>query len=291
MRMSWMKLVVGLLFSAVVGMSLGRFYTSRLDAEADAQVAVAEAAPPRAELLEPPPTSVRRTGQGLLKERLPLPPRAGPRIPLGDQLAAHGVPMNLAAFETEASMDDVFAFYARHFASKGWPHARVTGSAEWAPYPSMGATLLDEGIQLTVMVMPHHSDPGVTVILGQADMEAWRDGSQGEDTADLPRYPGTSPFAVRSSDEGRESLTVSFDTRDSPAQVEVFYRDALAALGYVVLPEEEALGDDTSDSKQLRFATRTGASWSLALSASEGAGTLVTAQGGREMRTQEEGHP
>ncbi|AGC47361.1 hypothetical protein MYSTI_06088 [Myxococcus stipitatus DSM 14675] len=291
MRMSWMKLVVGLLFSAVVGSSLGRLYSSRLEAEVESPEAVSEAAPPRAQLHAPPPTTVRRTGQVLLKERLPLPPRAGPRIPVGEQLTAHGVPMNLAAFETEASVDEVFAFYARHFTSKGWPHARVTGAAEWAPHPSLGATLLDEGLQLTVMVMPHHADPGVTVILGQADMEAWREGSQEEDTADLPRYPGTSPFAVRSRDEGRESLTVSFDTRDPPARVEVFYREALAALGYVELAEDEALGGDVSDSKQLRFATRTGTSWSLSLSASEGAGTLVTAQGARAMSSREEGHP
>ncbi|MCP3057895.1 hypothetical protein LXT21_03800 [Myxococcus sp. K38C18041901] len=281
------RFVVALGLSAVLGSSLGRLYTARLDAEPvepmDSELLAGPweqepSAPPVPSRVARSGEDARRLGQAGLKRRLPLPPRAGRRVPIGQQLDAHGVPMNLAAFETQASLEDVFAFYSRYFESKGWPHGRLVVPEGLVPYPALGATLFDEGLQLTVMVMPHHDDKGLTVVLGQADMEAWRSGSRGEDLADLPPYPGTHPLAVRSSGEGSEAVTVSFDTADPLTKVEAFYRGALAEQGYAELPEEDVPSEPAEGARRLRFSTRAGRQWSLALSR-EGARTAITAQG------------
>lgn len=304
-------LAVGLLASAVVGSALGRAWQSRFPppeetpareeaAPVDARL-LAEAmdlelppAPRKAEALAPAPAAAPgkagRTGQAALRARLPLPPRAGELVSIGNQLNAHGVPMNLAAFETEAPLEDVMAFYARHFESKGWPYAAVRGLEDLVPYPALSATLLDEGLQLTVMAMPHgDGDKGHTVVLGLADMDALGREGKGEDTGDLPVYPGTQPLAVRSLGEGRTALTVSFDTGDAPALVETFYRRALAERGYTELPDDEVPGGEVPGARLLRFAGSEGRQWSLALS-SRGRGTAVTAQGAAD-RAAPEGMP
>ncbi|NMO14183.1 hypothetical protein HPC49_19340 [Pyxidicoccus fallax] len=293
-------LAAGLVVSAVVGSALGRAYQDaeappdetpsapQVDAEVLAEALDLELPPaprpggrdvvPDADGGTPIPGRARRTGQAALRSRLPLPPRAGALVSIGNELDAHGVPMNLATFETDAPWKDVLAFYARHFESKRWPYSDVRHARGLVPYPSLSATLVEEGLQLTVMVMPHGDDKGSSVVLGLADMRAWSDGTRAEDTGDLPVYPGTHPLAVRSSGEGRTALTVSFDTKDTPATVEAFYRRALGERGYTEVPEDDLPGEQPPGPRMLRFTGREGGQWSLALSARE-QGTVVTAQG------------
>jgi hypothetical protein len=302
----WVVLAVGLVISVGIGSALGRAYEASLG---PAPEAVDEAAPGDdseallAEALDlerpaPPPrppeasperraqlarnlVQVERTGQVALRARMPLPPKAGALISIGDQLDAHGVPMNLAAFETQMSVVDVLDFYARHFESQGWPYSTVPSAKAAVPHPRLSATLLEEELQLTVMVMPHGEGGGSTVILGQADMEAFRKGAAREDTGDLPVYPGTRPVAVRARDEGRATLTVSFDTGDTPTAVEDFYRKALAQRGYTEVADARQQEGDTAAPRTLHFASRGGA-WNLALSA-QGKGTAVTAHSTRHL--------
>ncbi|MFP2908711.1 hypothetical protein ACLESD_27410 [Pyxidicoccus sp. 3LFB2] len=291
-------LAIGLVASAILGSALGRAYQASpeppsaedaaVDPELLAEALDLEATPePRkpGQGVAPEdgsgaasPGHVGRTGQAALRARMPLPPRAGTLVSIGRQLDAHGVPMNLAAFETEASQEDVLAFYARHFEAKGWPYSAVPSARSLVPYSALSATLLEEGIQLSVMVMPHTGDKGNTVVLGLADMQAWSQGSHGEDTGDLPVYPGTQPLAVRSSGEGSQAVTVSFDTGDAPATVESFYRRALTERGYAELSGDDVPGEPLPGPRLLRFASRKGSQWSLAL-AGKGRGTVVTAQG------------
>jgi hypothetical protein len=288
-------LAAGLVASAVLGSALGRAYQAGEESPEEPEASATPAAPvddevraedsdvrrdlkPDASGVATAPARVRRTGQAALRARLPLPPRAGALVSIGDQLDAHGVPMNLAAFETEASGEDVLAFYARHFESKAWPYSDARNARNLVPYSALSATLQEEGLQLTVMVMPHADEKGNTVVLGLADMEAWSEGSHAEDTGDLPVYPGTHPLAVRSNGEGRSGLTVSFDTRDAPARVEAFYRRALAERGYAEVPDDDLPGEPLPGPRLLRFAGREGGQWSLALS-TQPQGTAVTAQG------------
>jgi hypothetical protein len=292
-------LAASLVFSVVLGSVLGHAYRSRVEAEPPAAVEEAEddriaealgferepaAAPPeasaqrRAQLAEHL-AKVDRTGQAALRQRMPLPPKAGVLVSIGDRLDAHGVPMNLAAFETEMRDEEVLAFYARYFEQQGWPFSNVPSAKELVPYLALSATLLEEELQLTVMVMPHGDGKGNTVVLGLADMEAFRKGmAKHDDTGDLPVYPGTEPLAVRAQDEGSAALTVSFDTTDAPRVVEDFYRKELAQRGYTEMGGAEEPESGEAGPKTLHFSSRQGRSWNLALS-SQGKGTAVTAHG------------
>jgi hypothetical protein len=292
----WALLAAGLMISAGVGSALGRAYEAHVEAqpaepspegsealraealelEREPEASLPEVSPERraevAERLGKP----ARTGQAALRQRMPLPPQADPLISIGDQLDAHGVPMNLAAFETSMRAEDVLAFYARHFQAKGWPYSNVPSARNLVPYPRLSATLLEEELQLTVMVMPYGDEPGGTVVLGLADMKAVHEGSAREDAGDLPVYPGTHPVAVRARDEGLSALTVSFDTADAPPVVEDFYRKALAQRGYTELANTQEPNLEAEGPRTLHFASRKGQSWSLALSARD-KGTAVTA--------------
>lgn len=293
----------GLAISVLVGSALGRVYQARVETElaapgpGDARL-LAEAlelepapAPPRpgpeadatrrAQLAQGL-AKVERTGQAALRQRMPLPQKAGPLISIGEQLDAHGVPMNLAAFETQLSTREVLEYYARHFEKQGWPYSNVPGARGLVPFPRVSATLMDEELQLTVMVMPHGEGEGNTVVLGLADMKAFREGRSHEDTGDLPIYPGTHPVAITARDEGSSSLTVSFDTADAPSVVEEFYRKELAQRGYTEVADAREPDTAGTGPRMLRFATRQGRAWSLALS-TQGKGTAVTAHSPRKL--------
>jgi hypothetical protein len=294
-------LSAGLAISVVVGSLLGRAWHAREEPEPFPEEDSAGSAALIAEAmgieLEPGPEAAmlpegserrtqvaqalgrpERTGQAALRQRLPLPPKAGPLISIGDQLDAHGVPMNLATFETQLSVREVLEFYARHFEAQSWPYSDVPSARQLVPHPALSATLLEEELQLTVMVMPHGEGEGNTVVLGLADMEAFRKGASKEQTGDLPAYPGTHPVAVVARDEGKAALTVSFDTPDAPARVEDFYRKALAQRGYTEINDPAMQDDAETGLRMLHFASRRGRAWNLALSA-QGQGTSVTAQG------------
>lgn len=295
-------LAAGLAISVVVGSVLGRAYQSRVEtapvdaSEEGLDVLAAEAlgvelepAPPAVMLEEGAEKRAQvaerlgkpgRTGQAALRQRMPLPPKAGALVSIGNQLDAHGVPMNLSAFETSMKAQEVLDFYARHFEAQGWPYSDVPSARDLVPFPAVSATLLHEELQLTVMVMPHGEGEGSTVVLGLADMEAFRKGTAREETGDLPLYPGTHPVAVRARDEGLAALTVSFDTADAPSTVEDFYRKALAQQGYAELASDPATEGVGSGPRMLRFASRHGRAWNLAVS-TQGKVTSVTAHGTR----------
>jgi hypothetical protein len=190
--------------------------------------------------------------------------------------------MNLAVFETQMSTIEVLEYYAQHFEKQGWPYSNVPSARGLVPFPRVSATLMDEELQLTVMVMPHSEGEGNTVVLGLADMKAVREGKSGEDTGDLPVYPGTHPVAITARDEGGSSLTVSFDTADAPSVVEEFYRKELAQRGYSEVADAREPDTAGAGPRMLRFATRQGRSWNLALS-TQGKGTAVTAHSTRTL--------
>lgn len=213
-----------------------------------------------------------RTGQIALRQKLPVMPGAYAVSPVGDELQAYGLPMNVLAFEIQRRPEQVLEYYAHHFEERGWPWTGLADTAKVVPYPAITATEPAEQIQLSVMVMPHADESGSTVILGLADMLAGAKNALQDELADLPRYPGTEPLAVRSRDEATHSLSVSFKTEDPPETVAQYYRQELAQLGYQEIPSE--LGS-TDELKTLRFAA-SGRQWSLTITG-YGGETAVTA--------------
>jgi hypothetical protein len=71
---------------------------------------------------------------------------------------------------------------------------------------------------------------------------------------------------------------VSFDTSDAPSVVEGFYRKELAQRGYAEVADAREPDTAGTGPRTLRFSTRQGRAWNLALSA-VGEGTVVTAHG------------
>jgi len=219
-----------------------------------------------------------RTGQEALRERFPPFPGAGPLIPLGDEIVANHIPMNLAVFETRADPGEVLEHYALHFTKMNWAWQGVLDNAEVVPYPAISATDPAERLQMSVMVI-RHPDGSSTVVLGLADMTVLDTPPLVPDTGDLPVYPGTQPLAVRSTDSELHSWTVSFVTPDAPEKVESFYRDQLTALGFrALMDEQEAMeGAPEGTLRRMRFASAQRA-WSFTISSHDGQ-TAVTALG------------
>ncbi len=228
--------------------------------------ALAEAPPPPAPRVK---AEDRRTGQQALRRRLPVMPGGGELVSIGEQQVAYGLPMNLAAFETTANAIDVLKFYAAHFDRARLPWQGPRRNATVVPYPALSATDLDQDVQLSVLVLPHDDDEGSTVVLSLADMRYVDSFGTEQGTGDLPRYPGTRPTALISTDELRRSISVSFDTADGAEKVAAFYRERLAGMGY-----RERGGEALQPVRELAFA-KGEQGWTLALTRHEGRTVVV----------------
>lgn len=216
-----------------------------------------------------------RTGQEALRTRFPSFPGARTEIiPMGDQMIANGVPMNLAFFETDKDAPSVLEFYARHFDDRGWGRLGLRDTVAVTGKPAISATDMEEQLQLSVLVLENPDRTGSTVILSVADMLPESAPPTLLETADLPIYPGVRPMSVRAQDREVQSLTVNFSTKDPSRSVEQFYREQLKAMGYSELETPELATDDGSP-RMLRFASAQRA-WSLTISQTEG-DTAVTA--------------
>jgi hypothetical protein len=216
-----------------------------------------------------------RVGQAALRARFPSFPDARTEIiPMGDQMIANGVPMNLAFFETEKDAPTVLEFYARHFDDRGWSRLGLRDTVAVTGKPAISATDMEEQLQLSVLVLENPDRTGSTVILSVADMLPESAPPTLLETADLPIYPGVKPMSVRAQDREVQSLTVNFTTTDPSRNVEHFYREQLKAMGYSEQETPELATGDGSP-RMLRFASAERA-WNLTISQTEG-NTAVTA--------------
>ncbi|MGI5862323.1 MAG: hypothetical protein ACOX6T_09730 [Myxococcales bacterium] len=217
-----------------------------------------------------------RTGQEALRERFPPFPQAYmPIVPMGDEIVANGVPMNLAFFEAKADAPRILEYYATHFSSRGWSWSGVKENYQVIPHPAISAIDLEERVQMTVMVLEDREEGYSTVFLGLADMlpEAQR---PLEDVGDLPVFPGSGPVALRSFDLEASGLTVTFTVAEPNETVVSFYRERMRELGYSEHEPAPAVTDELGATIQtLRFASDHGR-WTLALTSYDGE-TGVTA--------------
>jgi hypothetical protein len=217
-----------------------------------------------------------RTGQEALRERFPKFAHAyTPIVSMGDQITAHGLPMNLAFFETKSPAGDVLEFYAQHFGSRGWSWTGLEENYKIIPHPAISAADPEERVQMTVMVLENRGEGYSTVILGLADMLPENQGPV-EDLGDLPVFPGAQPLALRSLDSEVSALTVTFTVPEGLDTVSGFYRERMRELGYAERSAEPAATNEDGEKLQtLHFASQQ-SRWTLALS-SFGGQTGVTA--------------
>ncbi|HCF62158.1 MAG TPA: hypothetical protein DFS52_29730, partial [Myxococcales bacterium] len=220
------------------------------------------------------PAAVPRSGWGALTYHFPQFPAGEPFQPIGDELVANGLPMNLAWFHTDRPGPEVLEFYGRYFYSKGWSLTGLDDALKVVPFPSISATDPTGELQATVMDMGP-ARGRTMIVLGLADMT--REGpTESPDIGDLPSYPGTQPIPFRSLDPELATLTVTFSTPDDAGKVAGFYRAELARLGYV---EREEPNSPESKARFLRFSSPRG-DWTVTItpeSQGKGGATAVTA--------------
>ncbi|MGI5864421.1 MAG: hypothetical protein ACOX6T_20540 [Myxococcales bacterium] len=218
--------------------------------------------------------SVPRTGWEALTYHFPQFPGGEPFHPIGDELVANGLPMNLAWFHTDRPGSEVLEFYGRHFYSQGWSLTGIDDALKVVPYPAISATDPTGELQATVMDLGP-AQGRTMIVLGLADMT--REGpTDTPDIGDLPLYPRSRPVPFRSLDPELATLTVTFTTADDPGKVAEFYRAELARLGYA---EREEPHSAESKARFLRFTSPRG-DWALTISPEgegKGAATAVTA--------------
>lgn len=198
------------------------------------------AKPTPEQLAEWRPTAPKM-GFEALAERLPLHPSATTELmPIGEEMVAYGLPMNIAYYETRATPPEILEFYARHFTARRWSWTGLKETSQAVPHPAISATDHETLAQMSVMVLFNGKDQPRTVILSVADM---RTAAKVPEDGELPRYPGSQPLAVRATEVGQVSHMVSFLATDPPAVVAEFYRVKMSSLGFAaaepMTPPEE----------------------------------------------------
>jgi hypothetical protein len=215
--------------------------------------------------------AVPALGQAELHRRFPQHPAALTSIvPMGgERTVAHGIPMTLAYFETQASPPAILEFYVRHFRAMHWSYIGLKEASQAVPHPAVSATDPNTFLQMSVMVLPGDADTGNTVFLAVADV---RPEARVRQDAELPPYPGATPLTVSTLESRSSTETVAFTTPDKAEAVAAFFRENLAKQGWKETPSAIA---PQPDLQTLGF-VRSGSAWQVTLAAVDHA-TAVTA--------------
>jgi len=184
-----------------------------------------------------------RTGQDAVNALFPDYPGATEgRIPVGDAIEAHGVPMNVQSFMTNDPPRKVLDFYEAHFKKLKLPMLGNGDMVTKFPYPSV--TVLDEAhdVDLSVIAVPS-PDKRTMVFLALADMRPLvqdLDRAQTERFGGLVPYPkAQDPASMVFTDGEVKRIQVNFESSDSPKQVLEFYAKMFGDLGAQVSEQSE----------------------------------------------------
>ena len=202
-----------------------------------AQSAPAPAQPTRIAIESP------RTGQAAVDALFPNYPGATEgRIPVGEAIEAHGVPMNVQSFMTDDPPRKVLDFYEAHFKKLGLPMLGNGDMVTKFPYPSV--TVLDEAhdVDLSVIAVPS-PDKRTMVFLALADMQPLvhdLDRAQTERFGGLVPYPkAQDPASMTFTDGEVKRVQVNFESGDSPKDIIAFYSRTFGELGAHVVEQSE----------------------------------------------------
>ncbi|MBS2030482.1 MAG: hypothetical protein JST54_21445 [Deltaproteobacteria bacterium] len=190
-----------------------------------------------------PAESSPRTGQAAVDALFPNYPGATEgRIPVGDAIEAHGVPMNVQSFMTNDPPRKVLDFYEAHFKKLGLPMIGNGDMVTKFPYPSV--TVLDEAhdLDLSVIAVPS-PDRRTMVFLALADMQPLvhdLDRAQAERFGGLAPYPkAQDPASMTFIDGEVKRVQVNFESGDSPQDVIAFYTRTFGEQGAQVIEQSE----------------------------------------------------
>ncbi len=152
-------------------------------------------------------------------------PEALAAVPVGRQLEAGGLPLDVTAVRSRRGLDELIVHYARRFADAGFflPMGRLR-ALPGLRLPRVVALDVEAQVSYLVYGWPE-ADGTTTLILGAADLGARRVKADGR----FPVFPGaTGVTAFRL--EIAEATT--FTAKASEAEVIDFYRSVLSAGGW-----------------------------------------------------------
>ncbi len=143
-------------------------------------------------------------------------------------IAANGIPVLIQLARSSRSVDDLAAHFVRFFEKEGLYVAPLEKQAAITREPQLTALDPKQMLSYTV-ILQANPDKTTSVILGTANVGAWKRGSQNQSLGWAPVMPGARNL-LRTEAEGQSSA--AYDVDSTPDKVQAFYREELEKAGY-----------------------------------------------------------
>lgn len=143
-------------------------------------------------------------------------------------LVANGMPVLIQLARSSRSVDDLAAHFVRFFEKADLYIAPLEQQAPITREPQLTALDPRQMLSYTV-ILQANPDKTTSVILGTANVGAWKPNAQSQLLGWAPLMPGASNV-LRTDAEGQWSA--AFDVESTPDKVQAFYREALGKAGY-----------------------------------------------------------
>lgn len=205
---------------------------------------------------------------------LPAPPKAKVEW-VSDDMRLNGVPMRIQRFESEASKEEVVAYYAAYWQTSQSPAQPGKTSASVTPKgpDTLVARVTGPFYSMVKVRSAGGGSEGTisTSLLGGTEPTL--------DTAGVPA-PASAKAAnvVEAIDNGKRNKQVLFLSRDSMTSVAAWYANALRASGWTLLQENAAPASEGKPAGLVRMYSRKSQQLDVALGQDPAAGlTLINA--------------
>jgi hypothetical protein len=168
--------------------------------------------------------------------------------PVGNQLEARGIPMQVQLVRSKWKLDELRRHYYERFRKAGFHIPK-----DQSPLPGLNLprlTALDpEQLLSYTLILYAEADGTTTLLLGAADVSQRRLGAAPDTFA--PVFPGASDVVASNVELAR---SVTFQVGATPEEVGHFYRETMGAAGYREVEPGVFSGPDGT----VRLATRPG---------------------------------
>jgi hypothetical protein len=149
-------------------------------------------------------------------------------------MVANGVPVLIQLARSSRSVDDLAAHFVRFFEKAQLYVAPLEKQAAITREPQLTALDPNQMLSYTV-ILQANPDKTTSVILGTANVGAWKPDRQSQPLEWAPLMPGATNL-LRTEAEGQSSA--AYDVDSTPDKVQAFYREKLARAGYKASGQE-----------------------------------------------------
>ncbi|MFY0583247.1 hypothetical protein ACN28S_61165 [Cystobacter fuscus] len=143
-------------------------------------------------------------------------------------IAANGIPVLIQLARSSRSVDDLASHFVRFFEKAGLFVAPLEKQAAITREPQLTALDPKQMLSYTV-ILQANPDKTTSVILGTANVGAWKPQKQSQLLGWAPLMPGARNL-LRTEAEGQSSA--AYDVDSTPDKVQAFYREQLEKAGY-----------------------------------------------------------